>query len=221
MTQGLRTFLTFQGGVAKAALDLDREAFADFELTAIALYGAGGPGPTIPRSGSSGLEPNVAGALGIGFDSFAGFPSLHEEDGALDANVQKEVGGLSSENFLDEFRELLKLHNEDGVLPTGRGQIVEGDISKTLPEWLEKNPESRFCLINVDVDIYEPTKTILEHCWDRLVPGGVLILDEYATSKWPGETRAWDDFARKNGIAVPVKRFPWANAPGGYIVKGA
>ena len=45
MTQGLRTFLTFQGGVAKAALDLYREAFADFELTAIALYGAGEPGP--------------------------------------------------------------------------------------------------------------------------------------------------------------------------------
>lgn len=167
------------------------------------------------------LTPTATHKKVIGFDSFAGFPSLHEEDGVVDAKVQKEVGGLSSESFLDEFRELLKLHNDDGVLPTGRGQIVEGDISKTLPEWLAQNPESRFCLINADVDIYEPTKTILDHCWDRLVPGGVLILDEYATSKWPGETRAWDDFARKNGIVAPVKRFPWANAPGGYIVKGA
>lgn len=156
----------------------------------------------------------------IGFDSFAGFPSLHEMDGAEDAKVQKEVGGLSSESFAEEFHALLKLHNEDAVIPTNRGQIVEGDITKTLPAWLAENPETRFCLINIDVDIYEPTKVILQSCWDRLVPGGVLVLDEYATSKWPGETRAWDEFARENGLEESILRFPWANAPGGYIVKG-
>ncbi|MGB3802622.1 MAG: LamG-like jellyroll fold domain-containing protein, partial [Sphingopyxis granuli] len=53
---------------AGQATDPDGIAFA---WLPVALYGAGGPGPTIPRSGSSGLEPNVAGALGIGFDSFA------------------------------------------------------------------------------------------------------------------------------------------------------
>jgi predicted 3-demethylubiquinone-9 3-methyltransferase (glyoxalase superfamily) len=37
MTQGLRTFLTFQGGVATAALDLYRDIFDDFELIEIAL----------------------------------------------------------------------------------------------------------------------------------------------------------------------------------------
>jgi predicted 3-demethylubiquinone-9 3-methyltransferase (glyoxalase superfamily) len=41
MTQGLRTFLTFQGGVASAALDLYRDAFEDFELLEIAHYGPG------------------------------------------------------------------------------------------------------------------------------------------------------------------------------------
>jgi hypothetical protein len=51
------------------------------------------------------------------------------------------------------------------------------------------------------------------------VPGGVLILDEYATSKWPGETRAWDDFARRRNLDVTLKKFPWSNAPGAYLVK--
>ena len=45
MTQGLRTFLTFQGGVATAALDLYREIFDDFELVEIDRYGAGEAGP--------------------------------------------------------------------------------------------------------------------------------------------------------------------------------
>ena len=41
MTQELRTFLTFQGGTATAALDLYREVFADFELIEIDHYGPG------------------------------------------------------------------------------------------------------------------------------------------------------------------------------------
>ena len=45
MTQEIRTFLTFQGGVATAALDLYREVFDDFELLAVDYYGGGDVGP--------------------------------------------------------------------------------------------------------------------------------------------------------------------------------
>ena len=45
MTQGLRTFLTFQGGAATAALDHYRDVFADFELIEIDRYGPGDNGP--------------------------------------------------------------------------------------------------------------------------------------------------------------------------------
>lgn len=165
------------------------------------------------------LTPTATHKKVIGFDTFEGFPAISDEDGGEDLSVQKTVGGLSASSFLEEFRLLLELHNQDAVIPANRGQIVIGDITKRLPEWLEENPESRFCLINIDVDIYDPTLVILESCWDRLVPGGALILDEYATSKWPGETRAWDEFSAARGGLGPVKRFPWANAPGGYVIK--
>jgi len=45
MTRELRTFLTFQGGVASAALDLYGEIFEDFELIETARYGSGEGGP--------------------------------------------------------------------------------------------------------------------------------------------------------------------------------
>ena len=45
MTQDLRTFLTFQGGAATAALELYREVFDDFEMISIAHYGPAGAGP--------------------------------------------------------------------------------------------------------------------------------------------------------------------------------
>lgn len=41
MTRAIRTFLTFQGGVATAALDLYREVFDDFELVSVDRWGAG------------------------------------------------------------------------------------------------------------------------------------------------------------------------------------
>ena len=44
VTRGLRTFLTFQGGAATAALDLYREVFDDFELIEIDHYGPGDVG---------------------------------------------------------------------------------------------------------------------------------------------------------------------------------
>ncbi len=47
MTRGLRTFLTFQGGVATAALDLYREVFDDFELVEIEHADTGGPDDTV------------------------------------------------------------------------------------------------------------------------------------------------------------------------------
>lgn len=105
----------------------------------------------------------------FGFDSFDGFPALAEADGDVDHSIQKDVGGLNSGSFLEEFQALLALQNGDGVIPSNRGAIVKGDICETLPAWTKQNPEARFCLLNLDVDIYAPTRVILEECWDRLV----------------------------------------------------
>jgi predicted 3-demethylubiquinone-9 3-methyltransferase (glyoxalase superfamily) len=44
MTQGIRTFLTFQGGTATSALDLYADVFDDFEIISISHYGPAGPG---------------------------------------------------------------------------------------------------------------------------------------------------------------------------------
>lgn len=45
MTQGLRTFLTFQNGAATAALALYEQVFDDFDLIEIDHYGQGDVGP--------------------------------------------------------------------------------------------------------------------------------------------------------------------------------
>ena len=70
--------------------------------------------------------------------------------------------------------------------------MIQGNILDTLPEYLKQHPETKAALIHIDVDVYEPTKVILELLFDKLVPGGLLVLDDYAIVA--GETRAVDEY---------------------------
>jgi hypothetical protein len=50
----------------------------------------------------------------------------------------------------------------------------------------------KIALLHIDVDVYDPTKVILESLWHRVVKGGILMLDDYGTVA--GETGAVDNF---------------------------
>jgi hypothetical protein len=39
-----------------------------------------------------------------------------------------------------------------------------------LPKFLADSPAKRIAILHIDVDVYEPTKFILENLWERLVP---------------------------------------------------
>jgi predicted O-methyltransferase YrrM len=51
-----------------------------------------------------------------------------------------------------------------------------------------------FALVHIDVDIYQPTKDTLEFFWDRILPGGVIICDDYGFANCAGAKKAFDDF---------------------------
>ena len=93
-------------------------------------------------------------------------------------------------------------------------ELVEGDIIKTVPEYIKKNPHLKLSLVNLDTDIYEPAVTILEYLWPQIVKGGVLVLDDYAT--FPGETKAVDEYFKEKN--VKIQKFSFAKTPC-YIIK--
>ncbi|MCW1341325.1 TylF/MycF family methyltransferase [Campylobacter jejuni] len=41
-----------------------------------------------------------------------------------------------------------------------------------MPEYCDKHPEFKIAFLHIDVDIYEPTVTILENLFDKVVRGG-------------------------------------------------
>jgi hypothetical protein len=139
----------------------------------------------------------------IGFDIFGDFPQTEFEDDK--SYRQRYVDAAGSQSIGKEQLEAV-LGNK-GV---GRNlELVAGNICETVPRYLEENPHLRISLLNLDVDIYEPSVTILEHLYPRLVPGGVLVLDDYGV--FPGETTAVDEYFRDQ--QVEIQKFPFAATP--------
>ena len=55
-------------------------------------------------------------------------------------------------------------------------ELVEGDVCETLPEWLASRQETSFTIVNVDLDLYEPTKVAIECLFPRVARGGSWAL---------------------------------------------
>jgi len=80
-------------------------------------------------------------------------------------------------------------------------ELVVGWFNETLAGFVEKHPEP-VALLHVDCDLYSSTVTILDELKDNIVPGTVIIFDEYIN--YPGwqldEFRAWQEFVKEHNV---------------------
>ncbi|MCX5666804.1 MAG: class I SAM-dependent methyltransferase [Candidatus Omnitrophica bacterium] len=130
----------------------------------------------------------------IGFDTFGGFP---ETNFVPDKKFRQHLIDTAGEHSISK-QQLLDVLKQKGLDKSV--ELVEGDITTTVPGYVESHPELKIALLNLDVDIYEPSTAILEHLYPRIVQGGILVLDDYGV--WPGETKAVDEYFKdkKNKI---------------------
>ena len=149
----------------------------------------------------------------IGFDTFAGFPSINEIDLA-DRNdkVKSEMlqaGGLKSEK-LENLENLIKIFDSNRPLQhINKIKLVPGDAVKTIPEYIKNNPELVCSLLWLDFDIYEGTKVAIENILPRMPKGAVIAFDELNHPLWPGETVALIDTVGINNLRI--KRMPYGS----------
>ena len=61
-------------------------------------------------------------------------------------------------------------------------------------ETLSQVGEGPFCFVHLDCGVYDSYLTCLETLYDRVVPGGIILIDDYQSPDWPGATRAADEF---------------------------
>lgn len=87
--------------------------------------------------------------------------------------------------------------------PPGRIHLVQGLVERTLPE---RAPEA-IALLRLDTDWYSSTRHELEHLYPRLVPGGVLIVDDYG--HYEGARRAVDEYFAASGEQPLLNRIDY------------
>jgi hypothetical protein len=72
--------------------------------------------------------------------------------------------------------------------PSEQVHLIKGNVEDTVPR---QAPE-KIALLRLDTDWYESTKHELVHLYPRLVPNGVLIIDDYG--HWQGAREAVDEY---------------------------
>lgn len=123
----------------------------------------------------------------VGFDTFAGFPSVSEEDGTGVATGDYAV----TDGYKQRLENVLTYHQANAPIPHKRKfELVEGDASQSLPDYLARQPETVVALAYFDFDIYAPTKACLEALLPHCTRGTVLAFDELNCPEFPGETTA-------------------------------
>jgi hypothetical protein len=139
----------------------------------------------------------------VGFDTFAGFVDISPQDSIAPATGDYSV----SKNYLPVLEEILEI--QESFSPLGhlkKFELVKGDASETIHQWLSENPHAIISMAIFDMDVYKPTKDVLETILPRLTKGSILVFDELNCPHFPGETIALNEVL---GIGkLELKRFP-------------
>jgi O-methyltransferase len=141
------------------------------------------------------------------FDSFAGLSAPTAADRGADGKTSWTSGELAVAETV--FLANLRGFEERIALHTG-----------WIPERFADVAASRFCLVHIDVDLYEPTRDSVQFFYERTVPGGFIICDDYGSAYCPGAKKAIDEFfadkpepvlALTTGQSLVIKHQPQTN----------
>jgi hypothetical protein len=128
----------------------------------------------------------------IGFDTFEGFPSVHEKDGNA-AIIAKGAYNVT-QNYEEYLAKLLDYHEQESPIShIKKYQLVKGDAIEGVERYLKDNPATIVALAYFDFDIYAPTKKCLEAIKNHVTKGTVIGFDELNNYDYPGETLAFKE----------------------------
>ena len=141
----------------------------------------------------------------VGFDTFCGFPSVHEKDGHQ--QFVKPGYYNVTENYEVYLNSILNYHESEMPYSNMKKfELIKGDAKYTISDYLEKNPETIISLAFFDFDLYEPTLDCLEAIKPFVTKGSVIAFDELNLHDFPGETLALKEtFGLSN---VRIQRSP-------------
>jgi O-methyltransferase len=140
------------------------------------------------------------------FDTFEGMPEPTEHDRRHDGRPAADLLAQSERTAkiwaiagLDDVRAGMA---ETGY-PAERVHFHRGRVEETIPA---AAPET-IAILRLDTDWYASTLHALEHLYERVPTGGVLVFDDYGY--WRGAREAVDQFLERTG--TPLMLTPMAS----------
>lgn len=142
------------------------------------------------------------------YDSFQGLPDTIDQDGA-DAKIY--VGELS-----DTSPDLVRSSLVELGFPQELIQIRPGYFNETVPLGIEQGDiAQKVALLHLDSDWYDSTMQGLEYFYDRVVPGGIVVIDDFGY--WEGSRVAFYDFFARRREYPLLER---AGVHAAWFIKG-
>lgn len=161
---------------------------------------------------SSILEPLNHRRKIIGFDTFAGFPSLEPID-EHGGDAQARIGGYSG-SIKTELEQGIALFDRDRALShIPKVHFVEGDFTETGPRFVAENPHLVVSFLYLDFDLAEPTRVALETFLPLMPAGAIVAFDEVNVAEFPGETEALKEVLNLRKLRLqrlPYTSISWA-----------
>ena len=141
-----------------------------------------------------GLLENDFSRKIFGFDAFGSFPKtkLTLDDDLHFIDTFQNNGGAGLEK--EQVEKILFDKGFDNV------ELIKGNVFDTLPVFLKANPATRISILHLDLDVKEPTEFALDILYEKLVPNGLIIVDDYGSVA--GATDAFHEFSKKRGLLI-------------------
>jgi ubiquinone/menaquinone biosynthesis C-methylase UbiE len=123
-----------------------------------------------------------------GFDTFEGFP----EPDPNDASSRNSKKGQWKVRTLNEAKRQV---NSLGISDL-KFELIKGPVEISVPAFAER--KIKIALLHIDLDLYSGYQTVLQNLYPLLASKGVICLDDYGQTKWPGCQKAVDEFLLLN-----------------------
>lgn len=148
------------------------------------------------------LEPTNHTRSIYGFDTFEGFPELHQKDLKFSSSEQMHSGGFKGNSY-ENILNAIDVYDVNRPLNhINKITIIKGDITKTAEIFIKENPYIIVSLLYISLGTYEATKKSLELFLPRLPNGGIIVFDGLNLESQAGESIAVLEFLRDKKIKI-------------------
>ena len=100
--------------------------------------------------------------------------------------------GMYFNNYTDVYEQVKETFKNDHAV------IIKGAVPDTLPECKAE----KIAYLSIDMNCVAPEIAAANYFWDKIVPGGVMILDDYGFPQHINQKIAFDEFAKQKQVDI-------------------